>query len=224
MPLLLLPMVFPDFDEIIAQTRTAPVGNDLVANPVPTCWPVKDQESAHARAKWHLERQRERFLQDKTAFYLKVVDTDDNFNIAGIARWHYYSEGYSFETHGHWEKSNWDTSVDTTAWNWELHDRILELRDRSRESWMLPSKSPCWILTHLVTLPEQRGRGVGKMLVQWGMECAVKSGLKAYLEAGVMGMDLYARWGFGTVGEAILVKASNGQVLFQMAKMVYPTR
>ena len=62
------------------------------------------------------------------------------------------------------------------------------------------------------------------MLVQWGMDCAVKSGVKAYLEAGVMGMDLYARWGFGTVGEAILIKDSNGQVLFQMAKMVYPTR
>lgn len=94
MPLQIAPVVLSDFDTIISHaTRFAP-GDDLVAPPIsPLCWPVQSSDDALRRRQFNMAHQRERFLKEPSARFMKVVDNDSG-EIICLARWHYYPEGY----------------------------------------------------------------------------------------------------------------------------------
>lgn len=223
MPLSLLPAQLEDFDDLTSHASRFGLGDDLVANPVPTCWPVTNRSEAIDRAQWHFTRQRKRFLKDKTAHFLKVVD-DDN-EIIAIARWHLYSRGYFLKEHQHWEPLSFSEKEDEVSkgWNYALHDKILNRRDQYRDDWIIPPGAPCWILTHLVTRSSQRRKGAAKMLVHWGVEKAEETNVRAYLEAGVAGVDLYRSSGFEAVGEPVEIKIDDDKV-FRMVIMAYIPR
>jgi hypothetical protein len=243
MPLIIAPVELSDFDAIIAQADTYEPGDDLVAPPNPVAWPVTTRAEAQERLRLLMGRQRQRFLEDPTARFMKVVDlpgspttatSDDTVeavskfipqgDIIAIARWHYFPTGYDFDSMSHWEVAT--LPPDQGEWppnfSQPLHDFILLSRDRARASW-IPAGQPAWVLMHLVTRSSQRGRGAAGMLIKWGIEQSEREGTPAYLEAGVQGKPIYEKYGFRQVGEGVKLDLSSvGKpgVVFEMANMV----
>ena len=164
--------MFEYFDKIIQQAELYNPGDDLVGQPVPACWPVTDKSGAIARLRFHMARQKKRFLADKSATFLKVIDisddqTEDEASIVALARWHYYPYVYAYMQEAVWEveESARPEPEYQASFNKAMHDYILTERDKCREDWMGTGK-PAWILMHLVTRELQRGKGAGGLLTQ----------------------------------------------------------
>jgi hypothetical protein len=97
MPLRIAPVVLSDFDTIISHASRFPPGDDLVAPPIsPLYWPVQNSDEALRRLQFNMAHQRERFLKEPSARFMKIVD-DKNGEIICLARWHYYPEGYVYD-------------------------------------------------------------------------------------------------------------------------------
>lgn len=225
MHLQLSPLELHDFDELVHQAAAYPPGDDLVAQPTPLCWPVKTPEEAETRLRVHFKKQRIRFKGDPTVRYMKVVDPATG-TIISIARWHFYPNGFNFDSEIHWETyCPEELQVLPKDFNIPLYNYILSTRDSARMSW-IPVNSPCWILTHMVTHASHRGKGAAGLLVKWGIEQAEKGGIPAYLEAGVMGTPVYKRYNFEPVGDLLDVdlKEHGLDMVFVMCKMVYYPR
>jgi GNAT superfamily N-acetyltransferase len=223
MHLQLCPLELHDFDELVSHATSYPPGDDLVGPPTPICWLVKTREEAHARLAFHFNKQQSRFSHDPTVRYMKVIDTADKNSIISLARWHFYPNGYNFNTEIHWETHDLEPEQSIPhGFNIALHNHILTTRDAARSSW-IPANAPCWILMHMVTRPSHRGKGAAGLLVRWGIEQAEKDHVPAYLEAGVMGMPLYERYGFVQVGDMLELdlKEFNVEIVFKMCKMAY---
>ncbi|TVY89155.1 hypothetical protein LAWI1_G005798 [Lachnellula willkommii] len=183
-------------------------------------WFWQADEEAQNRLDFHMTKQKDRFLGDTSARYLKIID-EETGEIISMARWHWYPDGYSYTQGIHWETHN---AVEGRPWpkgmNVELHNWILVARDAEREHWQEKGQ-PCWILMHLVTRASQRGRGAASMLVEWGVERARKDGVPAYLEAGALAIPLYAKHGFRQIGDLLRIdlRGYGVDLDFVMAKM-----
>ncbi|KAH7024672.1 uncharacterized protein B0I36DRAFT_163633 [Microdochium trichocladiopsis] len=125
MPLEVRPLELADFATLIGHADAGEPGDDLVAPPCPVSWPVKTREEAQLRARCHFTWQRQRFLEDPSVRYVKVVDTtgtsttstdpgagnddatareeEESDEIVAVARWHFYPNGYDYEREKHWE-------------------------------------------------------------------------------------------------------------------------
>lgn len=209
-----------DFDAMITHATKYSIGDDLVGPPTPLCWPITTQPEAHSRLDFHMSAQRRRFLGDRTATYLKIVETETG-EIVSIARWHKYPRGYSYADGIGWEiHSPVEGVAFPEGMNVALHNYILSTRDAEREKWMAKGE-PCWVLMHLVTRISQRGRGAAGLLIGWGVEKAREEGVPAYLEAGIAAKPLYEKLGFEQVGELMVVdmRAHGVEMDFVMAKM-----
>ena len=222
MGLQLLPLATEDFATITDYANIFELGDDLVGPPVPLCWPVNTKEEARTRIQVHVAKQLQRFTEDLSVNYLKVVD--DSGSIVSVARWHWYPNGYSYKEEAHWETYPQTSLSEPWAnrFNIPLNNFILGSRDAARDEWIGKDR-PCWILMHMVTRSSQRGKGAARLLIQWGIEQAEKTGAPAYLEAGVMGRPIYEKMGFQQVGE--LMELDLGpfgvEAVFAMARMVY---
>ena len=222
MGLQILPLKTEDFTIITDHADIFELGDDLVGPPVPLCWPVTSKEEATTRIRVHVAKQLQRFTEDLSVNYLKVVD--DSGSIVSVARWHWYPNGYSYKKEAHWETYSQNSLSEPWAkrFNIPLNNFILGSRDAAREDWIGENR-PCWILMHMVTRPSQRGKGAARLLVQWGIEQAEKTGAPAFLEAGVMGRPIYEKMGFQQVGK--LVELDLGpfgvEAAFAIARMVY---
>ena len=227
MTLSLLPLVEADFDTMISQATLYPIGDDLTAPPVALCWPVKTRQDAEARSIFNMSRQRQRFLNDASVRFLKVIDTNDG-SIISIARWHYYPSGYVYDRDVHWELIPEDLprNEQPIRMNVKLHNHILATRDAKRAELQGTPGSPCWIMMHLITRPSQRGRGAAGLLINWGIQQSVADDVPAYLEAGVMGKPIYEKYGFRQVGEVVKcdLQSHGGTGEFLMANMEYRGR
>lgn len=226
MPLKLDKISLEDFDVMVNHAKTYTVGDDLVGPPTPVCWLVSSPAEAEKRLRFHMAKQRSRFLGDRTATYLKIID-EDTGEIVSIARWHYYPRGYSYTDGIEWEvHSPIEGQLFPEGMNIELHNFILSARDAERQNWMVKDE-PCWILMHMVTRASQRGRGAAGMLIDWGIEKARAGGVPAYLEAGVMGKPIYEKRGFKEMGDPMLLdlRPYGVEMDFAMAKMgILPQR
>jgi GNAT superfamily N-acetyltransferase len=223
MNLQLFPLEVQDFDELVSYAASYPPGDDLVGPPTPICCVVETREEAQARLTFHFNKQQSRFRGDPTVRYMKVVDTAAENSIISIARWHFYPNGYNFDTEIHWETHNpVSGQFIPRGFNISLHNHILTTRDAARNEW-IPANSPCWILMHLVTHPASRGKGAAGLLIRWGIEQAEKDRVPAYLEAGVMGRPIYERYGFVQMGDLLEVdlKDFGFDTIFTMCKVAY---
>ena len=226
MHLQVCPLQLQDFEELISHAASYPPGDDLVGPPTPICCVVKTREESEARLTFHFNKQRSRFTGDPTVRYMKVVDTANNNSIISLARWHFYPNGYNFDTEIHWETHNPIPGQSIPqGFNIPLHNHILTTRDAARSSW-IPANSPCWVLMHMVTHPSHRGKGAAGLLITWGIEQAEKDRVPAYLEAGVMGRPIYERYGFVQIGDILDVDLKDFGVntVFKMCKMAYYPR
>jgi len=61
--------------------------------------------------------------------------------------------------------------------------------------------SLCTVLNFCFTHPKHRRRGVGRLLMEWGIEKADELGLPSYIEATDIGLRLYESCGFKVEGD-----------------------
>jgi GNAT superfamily N-acetyltransferase len=61
--------------------------------------------------------------------------------------------------------------------------------------------SGCTVLNFCFTHPKHRRRGVGQLLMEWGIKKADELGLPSYIEATDIGLRLYEASGFRVEGE-----------------------
>lgn len=57
------------------------------------------------------------------------------------------------------------------------------------------------VLNFCFTQPKHRRRGVGRLLMEWGIKKADELGLPSYIEATDIGLKLYEAYGFKVEGE-----------------------
>ena len=61
------------------------------------------------------------------------------------------------------------------------------------------------VLACLITRLGHRRRGVGTLLVKWGIEQAEKDGLPAYVEASPLGLPVYRKCGMEIAAEPFVI-------------------
>ena len=186
MPLLLLPVQLSDFASF--ETYLYHSGGDLIAPMKPFAWPATDPATATLRNTWSIAQQRHVYLSDKSARFLKVVDTDLDNETISLGRWHFYPNGYPHTE----ETMGWEFRGPTGYAN-EAQKRMTEfcLRKVFETRYERGGPGPQWILTTLTTKVPHHRRGAGGMIVRWGIERAEEDGVPAFVEGSELGTPLY---------------------------------
>ena len=79
-------------------------------------------------------------------------------------------------------------------------------------------KHESWHLSFAVVDPEMQGRGIGGMLVDWGLKNARKEGVPATVLASQVGRLLYRKKGFEHVGMNKVAEGVEGEYLIWREK------
>ena len=98
--------------------------------------------------------------------------------------------------------------VDDEAWNGHFAQT-----DAVRKEAL--GDEPHWFLASLYTLPEWQGKGVGKMLLNWGISQADATDpvTPMYLETSAAGRPVYLRYGFVPLGESNMLRRGPVMVM-----------
>ncbi|KAF2223526.1 acyl-CoA N-acyltransferase [Elsinoe ampelina] len=64
---------------------------------------------------------------------------------------------------------------------------------------------PCVRLHMIVVDPKKQSKGVGRMMIDWGKELALKEDLPVYLESNLEATGFYEKGGFSRLGEDMVV-------------------
>jgi hypothetical protein len=143
MQLVVQPVAIKDFD-ILETYGSSPQG-DLISPILDASWKVSSPAEKVARNTWGTAQQREIFLKDPTAIFLKVVDKESN-EIISLARWHHYSEGFRYPEHARLEFDAFTQSEDDASWPGEINAALYRGLTNScfstRQKWQKPG--PSW--------------------------------------------------------------------------------
>ncbi|KAF2877126.1 acyl-CoA N-acyltransferase [Massariosphaeria phaeospora] len=203
---------------------------DKIAEGLYTCWPESAwarREPLSLRPPNYITRQNRLAARLRPSFtlphmhWLKAVQPSTGATI-GIAGWtgpgtpimnilrRDAVEFYGWQARMGWsdeELADMWAGVTAESWSWNFAEG-----DRVRAEVLGQEKH--WYLTTLFTWPEYRGRGVGKMLLEWAFERAdaMVPVTPLYLEASPAGRGLYLRVGFVPLGEVNMVRRGPGVV------------
>jgi len=123
--------------------------------------------------------------------WLKVIDTETG-EIAGGAQWFVFEENPYASGEGDGDGDGildcWDEGEDR-----EFAEALLGQFLASRMSWM---QRPHMHLEACFTRPKYRRQGVGKLLMNWGIQKADELGFETYIDASELGALLYKNYGF----------------------------
>lgn len=73
---------------------------------------------------------------------------------------------------------------------------------------------PACLHCHLIVIdPATQGKGLGRMLIDWGKELAVKEGLPLFLEATLEAVGFYERGGFKRLGRDVAIEADGQETI-----------
>lgn len=156
----------------------------------------------------YLQNKMNRQLQNPNIRFFKVIDTDipasstssdaeseyvDHSNIVGISKWEIHPNARSEK-----DLKSADAAAERAGYPPGMAEPFAQqffgsMRRQKRSN--LGGRA--YINLHiLAVLPEHRRRGVGEMLLRWGVEEGERRGLGIYLESSPMGKGLYERCGF----------------------------
>ena len=157
--------------------------------------------------------------------------------ITGFAKWVFYKSPHSEERWNvkptaPWAEGTYRTIVEqllaTTAeirgrmWQGNPHAGKLASSHSTRRS----SSNPTLVLGLLCVHPDFQRQGIGKDLVQWGLQRAACLGLTVHLEASPEGLPLYRSLNF-KIAETVVVGADQWDGRFERKYVVMlrvPTR
>jgi GNAT superfamily N-acetyltransferase len=120
-----------------------------------------------------------------------------------LGRWHFYEEGYP-AVHAKCGKKDvveWPEAFDRMMY--EPFIKAMVEKQRRRQD-----RTKMWVLITLVTREPFRRKGAGGLIVEWGIQQALKDGCPAYLEAAPSAVSLYTSFGFRVV-EKIKLKLED---------------
>ncbi|KAF3346599.1 hypothetical protein VD0002_g7683 [Verticillium dahliae] len=127
-----------------------------------------------------------------------AVDDEGSETLVGCARWFVYRKSMPEP-----ELHSFGPGVHVAAAT-EMLGAIDGLRKANS------SGKPCVYLSVLVVHPDYQGRGVGKLLMEWGLDRAAGLGVSVFLESSPAGRKLYTGLGFREVGVAKVPFAQFG--------------
>lgn len=77
-----------------------------------------------------------------------------------------------------------------------------------------------WYLEFIATRQEWQGKGVGGMLMRWGLERSDGDGAETYLEASPEGLPVYRRFGFEEVERLVVDLKGKGKDVLEEDEFV----
>ncbi|KAF6806378.1 hypothetical protein CSOJ01_08873 [Colletotrichum sojae] len=133
--------------------------------------------------------------EDPSARFIKAVDGNLSLDAAvvGWAKWHLYDGERGMPPAP--AERKWDAA----GFNAEACREFFGGVDRVKNKVMAGRR--CIYLQPVATDPAHQRRGVGRQLMEWGLDEAARAGLPAYLVASPDGYPLYVRCGFVDVEE-----------------------
>ena len=100
-------------------------------------------EDARVCVDWSLAQQLDIFKNDKTATWLKVVDTDQQDAILSLGRWHFYDSRYEYSTQElAGDKDPEDPASYPSFMNVDYYRAVLDALMLARNEWM--AEGPKW--------------------------------------------------------------------------------
>lgn len=177
--------------------------------------------------RWRLNIIRQRFT---TPDLRTMVAVDGSGRILGQAAW--AVEGQDTALYKSWtsEFGMWDwvegKIIDAEKW-WSRHvaDRSVDyvFLDAFMSSFLGldQAKRPACLHCHMIVVdPSTQTSGVGRLLIDWAKELAVKEGLPLFLESLVEAVGFYERVGFVRLGEDVVLRA-DGQESVRVPAFVW---
>jgi N-acetylglutamate synthase-like GNAT family acetyltransferase len=170
---------------------------------------------------WRLNIVRQRFATPD----LRTIVAEDPFTgeILGQASW--AVEGSDTALYKRWTReSSWLTVLEgSLIWAEKLWCRYVT--DKSVDYAFLDGfmaaflgtaravRPDCLHLHLIVIAPEAQGKGVGRMLVDWGKALAVQEDLPLFLEATLEAVGFYERGGFKRLGRDVAIEAEGQEAI-----------
>ena len=176
----------PDDVEALCQTFFSSFGNETIAT---RCFP------STAASSWHFWRKN--MADDLQALGTHFIVVDDVSTVpptmAAFGQWRFMASGADIQQPP--SKSEWPEDGDQ-----EL--AALFFDDMWRKHKDIMGDRPHWYLELLSTRNEYQRKGIGRILLQWGIDKADADGLECYLGSTPQGKGLYEKFGFKEVKEA----------------------
>jgi GNAT superfamily N-acetyltransferase len=166
---------------------------------------------------WRLNIVRQRFATPDLR--TMVAEDSSNGRVLGQASW--AVEGSDTALYKRWTgESTWlDWLEDNLIWAEKMWCRYVT--DKSVDYKFLDGfmaafqgtarvVRPACLHLHLIVVdPGTQGRGLGRMLVDWGKELAEREGLPLFLEANIEAVGFYEKEGFSRLGQDMVITADG---------------
>jgi len=135
-------------------------------------------------------------LTDPSSKVFKAVDTVGN-KVVGVAEWQIFEEIPTQET--------LDETLTALQATPELKNeaRVEFMKDVAQSRKDFISTQPSVLLAMLVVDPEYQRKGIGHMMLKWGLEKMDELKIIGYLEASPQGKGLYEEFGFKVVRDLL---------------------
>lgn len=180
---------------------------------------------------WRLNIIRQRFA---TPDLRTIVAVDSSTNeILGLASW--AVEGSDTALYKKWVgESTWADWLERKliwaekTWSRYVMDRSVDYKflENFMAAFLGAGKlaRPACIHCHMIVVePSTQSRGVGRMLIDWGKELAVKEGLPLFLEATLEATGFYEKGGFSRLSKDVVVRP-GGQEPISIPMFVWKGR
>ncbi|KAK0726192.1 acyl-CoA N-acyltransferase [Apiosordaria backusii] len=159
---------------------------------------------ATEEAEWRASRNSRRMKDGKKTFVVVDKLEDGSEHIVGFAQWETPESLPANIEHKTANEADIDVlppSLDQDA----LRRLVKDLEVVTERALGKEGHSQMWYLMILGVDPDQKRRGIGKMLVKYGLEQAAKENRDAFLVATPEGKYLYSTFGFEQVGDEYLL-------------------
>jgi ribosomal protein S18 acetylase RimI-like enzyme len=130
------------------------------------------------------------FKTDPTALYCKACLPSGQ--IIGLAKWNLFKTA---GPHFPWPTSGFAEDANVELLNW-----FFGCLDAKRNAFMVPRGKGYLYMALLAVDPKCQRMGVGRKLLEWGLEKADREGLECWIEASPAGKPLYEKVGWREVG------------------------